>query len=355
MGNVSQKDSPEKGSPLLAEETNAIDYVLMTAESPCIFFEGDSDVEFYKNFIASGDLVCGRFPDGGKDSVKEGILHYNAALQKNDKYRKPYPKHKFCIDHDYDGYTCERKFSEEFVFYQMWDKKTNTEKDCCNDLESFLATTSLMDCLLQDEFGLDEKTANAYKQQVIEAAKFVGCYRAASRSAQKAQPPEKRSYPVLYRWNARKRCSEEIDVEFFVTQGILSFGKGKIGIDVSRVEDVIKNCCSKSGKGLSEDNLVNQALMEAKKIYKLNGFNLCRGHDIPEILWHLLSASGAYSKTFRSQYKSTDVEHALTFSPKKAEDRKRLLEAASKYPIYSLFSKKLMNQFLTSGFKSPEE
>lgn len=247
-----------------------------------LFVEGVSDVKFWETLTAQKGGIKLQYTKG-KQTLIEALDFYNESPDTKGRI-------SFCMDRDFDQHLPLTKHTESHTFYQMSDKHFQSG---FNDLECFLINSECFENVLTNYFGISNTTKiREIRSNVIEIAAIIGSYRLANRKFQQQQQSDK---PFLYCFrtyrdfdgNTEKKRSE-ICVDFFLDNYIIKEKNGLLTLDTSIADAAIKMKIVQAECAM----VVPEILQEAAQIrsqYQGNEISYCRGHDLTELLFFLLS------------------------------------------------------------------
>lgn len=297
----------------------------------CSFFEGESDVGFYKPFIHDEKSSNSRFCQylKGRGNVESGIRVYQKFLSTVPSGMEPHTKLTFCLDGDFDRLQGKNFQEEWFIYYQLWRKKNDAWLGY-NDLECFLVDTKVFGYVLTNVYGVPADKVDAYRKEIVNAASCIGAFRYACRQLFRKGDEE----PIF--------CDgdhDEMGASFFYERDWIAVGCEKISV-VSDVLDQVKDWFLPKDKTCEQYGRVMEGIRLAGEIMKEPAsLKYCRGHDLTELLYYLL-----WETVEEGPQNSMEIEKNLYALPPETamEVRRDLVGKLVDYPIYNDFDKNLV-------------
>lgn len=290
-----------------------------------LFVEGVSDEMFWEIFKNKNSGIKFKYLKG-KANLLEGLDAYTKDMQ------DPKGRISFCMDRDFDQYLEPAGHAEPYAYYQMCDRNF---KGGYNDLECFLFNTECFDNVLTNYCGVtNEKKIAAIRKNVIEIAAIIGSYRLANRYFQK-QFGSKEPYLYCFRTdydfeNKRQTRLSEICVDFFLEKNLITYSKKSklLSVDASKVDLAIPVYIKKEEFADIVPEIIKKAA-EIRSQFNGNEIDYCRGHDLTELLFFLVS-----QKEYKSEITSSiELESKLRGLPHDAAQKDSYIRKLQKLEV----------------------
>lgn len=239
---------------------------------PRRYFEGESDVLFFKPFVHRGKNLK------GKSNVLASIKNYRDQLNSKQQYSTPPDTMTFCMDRDYDLLLGTHLQTEKYVFYQMvdWDKFSASKG--YNDLECFMFSTTLIEFVLVDYYKMPEKDAKGCKALALEAASCVGVF-----LLQAAK--NKKNGVIDCLWDNGKRISTETFCleNLIAWDGSLNDSLKPVGVNRERT---LNNVLAREGFSADPKSMPQWGLnvQQVLKTMRKHSLMYCNGHSLMTFL-----------------------------------------------------------------------
>jgi len=290
------------------------------SQKKVLFVEGSSDVSYWQATKGPNEI---RFRGlMGKENLVDALKVYkNEGVDSQGRIA-------FCMDRDFDKFLPCQRHAEPYAYYQMCDRKFTGGY---NDLECFLISTECFDNVLTNYCGvINKKKIRSIRENIIEIAAIIGSYRLANRQVQNN---ELSSEPFLYCYrteydidNKPHKRRSEICVDFFLENNLIVYNKNmrSLSLDTVKADQLIDVYIKKPECRPYIRRILNLAADYRRTAQRRdqNEIDYCRGHDLTELLFFLVS-----QKEFDCEFKSSsELENKLRDYPHDAKQKDSYIE-----------------------------
>ena len=244
------------------------------------FVEGKLDRQFLEQWL-NGKFARVEIA-GGKGNVE---LVYKKAKE------LPFTLVHCLVDLDYDLVVGSSPIIDQQFIYISMDYESPIVSGECNDLESLLVRSTALTKMIEQKYpSLEPNKANfptcvnQLREKLRIAARDVGAFRAADA------------------WSYKKRCQSPIGGDFRINE--IFFDSNTLTVDIKSLERSLLRSTRTTTTAM--EDVVERAYIYRKEYD--TGWELCRGHDLTEIL------SQHLSKKFNNVITREKIEEYLCLS-----------------------------------------